>query len=144
MEENNYTDKLLARFKQVRECIENDDLDGAMELLKEQERTCRFVNDQENLQRILGSQALILKERGEFDGAWELLKEQERICRERGDLIGMAKSLALQEPLPGTKNHPKGFSLLWPGAIIKDAPDSITIMVEQVEEAMDYIRKQKK
>jgi hypothetical protein len=70
------------------------DLDGAMTLLKEQERICRERGDPAGLSRSLSNQANILHVRGDLDGAMVLHKEEERICRERGDRAGLSRSLS--------------------------------------------------
>ena len=53
-----------------------------MELLKEQERICRQLNNLFGLQASLGNQSIILKEMGQLDTALELLRESEQICRQ--------------------------------------------------------------
>jgi tetratricopeptide (TPR) repeat protein len=72
------------------------ELDGAMALLKEQERICRELGDKDGLQASLGNQAGILYSRGELDGAMALHKEEERICRELGNKAGLQASLGNQ------------------------------------------------
>ena len=72
------------------------DLDGAMALLKEQERLCRELGRKTGLQASLGNQAPILQARGDLDGAMALLKEQERLCRELGRRAGLQTSLGNQ------------------------------------------------
>jgi len=72
------------------------DLDGAMALLKEQERICRQLGNLDGLSRTLGNQALILKDRGDLDGAMALHKEEERICRQLGNLDGLSRTLGNQ------------------------------------------------
>ncbi len=74
----------------------NGDLDGAMKLLKEEERTCRELGNVDSLQASLGNQALILKARGDLDGAMKLHKEEERICRELGNVDSLQISLGNQ------------------------------------------------
>ena len=51
------------------------DLDGAMELLKEEERICRELGNKDGLQRTLGNQANILYARGDLDGAIATLQQ---------------------------------------------------------------------
>jgi nephrocystin-3 len=69
------------------------DLDGAMALLKEEERICRQLGDSEGLQRSLHNQANIFSERGDLDTAMALHKDEERICRQSGDLDGLQGAL---------------------------------------------------
>ena len=72
------------------------ELDCALELLKEKERICRELGNKDGLQRSLGNQALIHRDRGELDLAVELHKEEERICRELGNKDGLQRSLGNQ------------------------------------------------
>ena len=74
---------------------EGDD-DRALDLLGEEERNYRNLGDKDGLQRSLGNQALIHRDRGELDRAMELHKEKERICRELGNNKGIVLSLANQ------------------------------------------------
>jgi len=62
-----------------------NDLDGAMGLLKEQVSICRDLNDPIHLQASLGLQAIILYSQGYIDSALNLYEEQELICRGLGD-----------------------------------------------------------
>jgi tetratricopeptide (TPR) repeat protein len=64
-----------------------------LEFLVEQSRR---TGDRNRLQKCLGSQALILKMRGDLDGAMKLLKEAERICRELGDPAWLKRTLSNQ------------------------------------------------
>jgi nephrocystin-3 len=74
------------------------DLDGAMALLKKQERFCRKLGDKEGLQAALGNQAAIsiIEDRGDLGGAMALLEEQERLCRKLGNKEGLGASLGNQ------------------------------------------------
>ncbi|WP_440950791.1 TIR domain-containing protein [Methanosphaerula subterraneus] len=71
-------------------------LDGAMALLKEQERISRGLGNVAGLQASLGNQSAILYKRGDFDSAMKLLKEQERICRDLGNVHCLQRSLGNQ------------------------------------------------
>jgi len=72
------------------------DLDGAMQLLKEQERICRELGKKHLMQISLRDQALILLIRGDMDGAKQLCKEAEQICRAFGYKGGLGKVLGYQ------------------------------------------------
>jgi tetratricopeptide (TPR) repeat protein len=91
------TEHLLA-WRNELACLHESlgNLDRAMALHKENEQICRQSGDLDGLQRTLGNQALILRDRGDLDGAMALLKEQERICRRLGNLDGLQRSLANQ------------------------------------------------
>ena len=72
------------------------DLDGAMELYKQQEQICRELDDKDGLQTALGGQGLIHDARGDLYGAMKLLKQQEQICRELGNRRELSISLGNQ------------------------------------------------
>jgi len=67
-----------------------------MALHQEEERICRELGNKDGLQRSLGSQALILRLRGDLDGAMALHQEEGRICRELGNKNSLAISLINQ------------------------------------------------
>jgi tetratricopeptide (TPR) repeat protein len=69
------------------------DLDGAMSLLKEDERICRQLGNLDGLSAALGDQALILHARGDLVGAMTLHQEEERLCRQLGNLQGLSRAL---------------------------------------------------
>ena len=73
-----------------------NDLDGAMELLKEGERIWRELGNLDGLQASLGGQANVLSDCGNFNGAMALFKEQEKICRKLGNQKDLAVSLINQ------------------------------------------------
>jgi hypothetical protein len=73
-----------------------------MALLKEVESICRELRNKNELGISLGSQALILFDRGDLNGAMALFYEVERICRELGDKQGLVISLANQSLILGT------------------------------------------
>jgi tetratricopeptide (TPR) repeat protein len=76
--------------------IEQGDIDGALALLKQAERTFRELGNREGLSNALGNQALIRRDRGDLDRALALHKEEERICRELGNPEKLSESLANQ------------------------------------------------
>ncbi|MHA1683222.1 MAG: hypothetical protein ACTSUE_19950, partial [Promethearchaeota archaeon] len=65
-----------------------DDSDGALALLKEQESICRELGLKDGLQISIANQILVLEARGDLDGVEALRKEQERICRARDEPPG--------------------------------------------------------
>jgi tetratricopeptide (TPR) repeat protein/energy-coupling factor transporter ATP-binding protein EcfA2 len=69
------------------------DFDGAMKLLKEQERISRDLNDFNVLAISLGNQANILYTRGDLNGAMDLHKQEEKIYRNLNNINGLALSL---------------------------------------------------
>lgn len=69
------------------------DPDGALALLKEEERVCRERGDHDGLSAVLGLQAVILSLRGDSEGALRLHREEELICRDIGSLDGLQASL---------------------------------------------------
>ncbi len=69
------------------------DLDGALALLREQERICRELADLVAIGRALAGQAVILSDRGRPAEALPLLEEYTAICRAEGDLRGLAEAL---------------------------------------------------
>jgi tetratricopeptide (TPR) repeat protein len=78
------------------------DLDGAMELYKEQERICResgnsegLVSSLSNQGAILGQQAMYIRVR-DLNGAMRLYKQQESLFQEIGDVRGVIASLGYQ------------------------------------------------
>ncbi len=71
-------------------------VDPVLARLREQERIYREAGNLNSLQRSLGDQARILRDRGDLDGAMALLKEQERICREFGNIESLHTSLGNQ------------------------------------------------
>jgi hypothetical protein len=73
--------------------VDLGDLDGAMTLLKEQERICRELGNIDSLQASLGNQANILHSFGDLDGAMAIHKEQERIYRDLDKVDGLAYTL---------------------------------------------------
>jgi len=90
--------RVAKQIKQMIQGITNDrdNLEGAMELLKEAVKTFGEVKNKGSVTSSLGGQAKILYLRGDLDGAMELLKEQERICRELGDPHELQASLCVQ------------------------------------------------
>ena len=72
------------------------DLEGAMQLCKQQEQIYRELGNKDGLSASLGIQALILKDRGDIEGAMQLLKQEEQICRELENIEGLATSLGNQ------------------------------------------------
>jgi tetratricopeptide (TPR) repeat protein len=64
--------------------------DRALELLRDQERTCREGGRREGLRDSLGNQAAIRRRRGELGAALQLLTEAELITRELGDEANLA------------------------------------------------------
>ena len=68
----------------------------AMSLREYLEEYYRRSGDQNKLQGVLGSKALILQDLGDLDGAMALLKEQERICCELGKSDGFVRSMVNQ------------------------------------------------
>jgi hypothetical protein len=75
---------------------EQGDLQGAMALLKDQERGLRERTDMEGLADSLSNQSALLMMQRDFDGAIAQLKEVDRICREIGYLDGLQLSLEHQ------------------------------------------------
>jgi hypothetical protein len=69
------------------------DLDGAMALLKEEERICRQLGDLAGLAASLDNQAFILYARGDLDGSMALLRGEERIYRQLRDPANLQRSL---------------------------------------------------
>lgn len=72
------------------------DLQGAMALLKDQERGLRERSDMEGLADSLSNQSALLMMQRDFDGAIALLEQVDRICREIGYLDGLQLSLEHQ------------------------------------------------
>ena len=73
-----------------------DELGSTMARHKEEERRCREVGDRRGLAASLGSQATILRAKGEDVAAMILLKQEERVFRELADPGGLARSLGHQ------------------------------------------------
>jgi len=71
-------------------------LDGAMELMKQEEQICRELGNKDGLSASLCNQAVILQARGDLDGAMELYKQQEHIFRELGNKDSLSISLGNQ------------------------------------------------
>lgn len=69
------------------------DLDGALALLREQERICRELADPVAIGRALAGQAVVLSDRGRPAEALPLLDEYAAICRAEGDLRGLTEAL---------------------------------------------------
>jgi len=78
------------------EPVAQETLEGAMALLKEQERICRELNDPAGLKACLADQAVILSDRGDLEGAMALFQEQERICHELNDPADLQACLGNQ------------------------------------------------
>jgi tetratricopeptide (TPR) repeat protein len=76
--------------------IGRSDFNGAMGLLKKEERICRETGNLPGLQYSLLYQANILHFRNDFDRAVALLREQEAICRQIGNMECLQESLSLQ------------------------------------------------
>lgn len=72
------------------------DIDGAIALLKEQEQTCRQLQDMNGLQACLGNLAVNLHIRGDMDRAMAILQEQERICHQLRNLRDLPTCLGNQ------------------------------------------------
>ena len=68
------------------------DLDGALDLLREQERICREIADPVAIGRALAGQAVVLSDRGRPSEALPLLDAYADICRAEGDLRGLAEA----------------------------------------------------
>jgi len=68
----------------------------SLKLPGDKEQISYKIEDRELLQKSLGNQALIHRDRGELDRAMELLMEQEQICRELGNKDGLQRSLGNQ------------------------------------------------
>ena len=68
------------------------DHDGALALLREQERICRELADPVAIGRALAGQAVVLSDRGRPAEALPLLEEYAAICRAEGDLRGLAEA----------------------------------------------------
>ena len=69
------------------------DLDGALALLREQERICRELADPVAVGRTLAGQAVILSDRGRPAEALPLLNEYANLCRAEGDVRGLTEAL---------------------------------------------------
>jgi tetratricopeptide (TPR) repeat protein len=80
------------------------ELDEAMILLREAERTCRQLGDEAGLATNLTERGVILRMHGDLDGAMVLYRESEGICRERGDWTGLSSSLGYQAQI----HHDRG------------------------------------
>ncbi len=81
----------LAGWIQLRR--DRADPDGALHLLREQERICRELADPVAIGRALAGQAVVLSDRGRPAEALPLLDEYAAICRAEGDLRGLAEAL---------------------------------------------------
>ncbi len=68
----------------------------AMDLLREQEESCRRRNDLPHLARCLGHQAMIHSSRGDLDAALRLHQEEEKLYRNLGSGAGVARSAGHQ------------------------------------------------
>jgi tetratricopeptide (TPR) repeat protein len=79
-----------------------------MQVLKEAEQICRQLNIVEDLQNILGKQAVVLEAINDLDGAITLLKEKEQICRRSGNLDGLSASLGNQARILKTRGDLQG------------------------------------
>ncbi len=73
-----------------------DDLNGAMEKLKQSEKILRLLDKRDQLADLLSFQALILQERGTWNDAMVLVKEAERIWRRLYDQDKLVSSLGTQ------------------------------------------------
>ena len=83
---------LLADHAEILVAMDGD-LERAVALLRESELACRKLGDDVGLQRVLGEQALICKDRGDLEAAAILRAEQESLCRRLGDLVGLQRAL---------------------------------------------------
>ena len=83
-------------YEQAKVHYSKDNLDGAMNLHKEEELICGELENKDYLQRIMGYQGLILNSIGDMESAMKLYKEQECICRELGNKEGLQASLGNQ------------------------------------------------
>ena len=68
------------------------DHDGALALLREQERICRELADPVAIGRALAGQAVVLADQGRPADALPLLEEYAAVCRAEGDLRGLAEA----------------------------------------------------
>ncbi len=84
------------------------DMDGAMDLYKQQEQICREQENKDGLFQSLGNQANIVYIHGDMDGAMDLYKQQEQICCELGDKDGLASSLGSQANILKVRGDPGG------------------------------------
>src|SRR3989339_18839 len=90
--------RTLARSlgNQVGILITRGDLDGAMELCRQQGQISRELGDKDGLLIALCNQGVVLEARGDLDGAMKVLKQNEQICWELGHKDGLSYSLGNQ------------------------------------------------
>jgi tetratricopeptide (TPR) repeat protein len=74
--------------------IDQDDLDGALRLLKEQESICRTFQDLAGVGSSLGNQALVLHRKGDVQGAVAIYREEEKIARRMNDAFAIVTTLS--------------------------------------------------
>lgn len=101
---------------------------------------CRELGNKGGLQAALGSQAAILKVRGDLDGAMALQKEQERICRELGSKEGLASSLCNQVLILKVRGDPHGAMALAEEAYRLASQHGLTTLAGQIKQILDTLR----
>jgi tetratricopeptide (TPR) repeat protein len=101
------------RVNEARARISMGDLDGAMQLFREQEAIARQREDQVTLAVCLGNQAIICKATGDLDVAVRFLREGEAICRQLNDPDGLQRSLGGQGVILMETGHLDGAMRLY-------------------------------
>ncbi|HYG58749.1 MAG TPA: AAA family ATPase [Symbiobacteriaceae bacterium] len=112
-----YRDRLLQPMRQSGDLLINradrasimmalGELDGALELFREQAALDRRLGRLAGRARCLSGQAWILNRRGNLDGAMALHMEEERLHREVGDHLGLAGCLGNMAAIWLARNDP--------------------------------------
>ena len=73
-----------------------DDLDGKLRLLREQEQICRRLGMKRGLQNSLTQQALIALQKADAQRGFQLVSEIEQVAHELGDRSALARSLMIR------------------------------------------------
>ena len=75
---------------------DQSNLQGALEIHREEEQICRELNKKKELAVCLGNQAVILREVGELDSAMQMHQEEQRLYEKLNDKEGLQVSFGNQ------------------------------------------------